>query len=430
MPSKQQFQHSLLRIILHVAAALAIVFVWTVVATQSAQAQTFTVLHNFTGGVDGAKPSSGLTLDAVGNLYGTTFSGAGNCTSNGCGTVFELGRGGSGWFLIPLYRFTGRQDGANPAARVILGPHGSLYGTTQYGGGGCFYGCGTVFELPPPAHTSPNVFGGWTNTVLHSFTGRPDGENPWYSPVAFDSGGNIYLTTYVGGYWNYGAVVKLTPDHGIWAESVIYSFGSALPMSGVVLDGLGNLYGTNLREGLSFGVVFELTPSGSGWTENTLHSFSAGGDAFPAGGLIFDQAGNLYGTTAGDACTGGTVFMLSPSAGGWAYSLLHSFAPTCSYGGLGAGPYASLVMDTAGSLYGTASAAGAYSCGSGYGCGSVFKLTPGSDGWTFTSLHDFTGGSDGATPISSLVLDANGNMYGTASSGGTYDNGVAWQITP
>ena len=161
-----------------------------------------------------------------------------------------------------------------------------------------------------------------------------------------------------------------------------------------------------------------MTPSGSGWIENTLYTFHNLSDgAFPQSGLIFDQSGNLYGTTSAWAtCTGGTVFKLVPSIGDWTLTTLHSFTGCV-------GPEASLVMDAAGDLYGTTFSDGAYG-------GNVFKLTFYNGGWTYTSLHDFTGGSDGGVPLSNVIFDANGNLYGTASRGGAYGYGVVWQITP
>ncbi len=158
--------------------------------------------------------------------------------------------------------------------------------------------------------------------------------------------------------------------------------------------------------------------SSSGWTGTDLHLFSGGSDGNTIyGGLVFDQAGNLYGDTfLGGEYNGGTVFELSPSNGGWSFNVIYNFT--------GSGPWASLSIDAAGNLYGTTTGSGAY------GYGNVFKLTPSDGGWTYTSLHDFTGGSDGGFPVSVVSFDANGNLYGTAEVGGAYDNGVVWEITP
>ncbi len=153
-----------------IASALLLIF-----AAAESQAQTFTVLHNFTGGADGAYPYAGLTMDQAGNFYGTTANGgntAGDCVFNGCGTVFKLKRAGSGWILSPLYSFSG-PDGNSPQAGVIIGPDGSLYGTTIYGGTA---NAGTVFKLSPPPSACKTALCPWRETVLYSFQGGSDGE--------------------------------------------------------------------------------------------------------------------------------------------------------------------------------------------------------------------------------------------------------------
>jgi uncharacterized repeat protein (TIGR03803 family) len=207
-------------------------------------------------------------------------------------------------------------------------------------------------------------------------------------------------------------------------------------LSGVIFDSFGNLYGTTQQGGAGdcgsgCGVVYKLAPSGGSWTESVLHYFAGDPDgALPIAGLIFDQAGNLYGATTSGGYHGGncytegcgTVFQLSPSGGGWAYSLLYTFTESGSRPN--GGPAASLTMDASGNLYGTTVADGPN------GAGSVFKLTHSPSGWTYTSLHDFTAGSDGGNPWSTVTFDANGNMYGMTSTGGTYNKGVIWQITP
>jgi uncharacterized repeat protein (TIGR03803 family) len=189
----------------------------------------------------------------------------------------------------------------------------------------------------------------------------------------------------------------------------------------VIRDSGGNVYGTTSIGGTyGYGTVFELVPSRGGWSPNTLYSFQYTPDGgFPYAGLIFDQSGNLYGTaSAGGPGDGGTAFELKSSGGGWTYELINGFS------GMRGGPEASLTMDAAGNLYGTTVGDGVY------GFGSVFELTPSRDGWTYTSFHDFTGGSDGAYPVSSLLLDRNGNVFGTAYLGGDYAAGVIFEITP
>ena len=411
--------------------AFAIAFLLTVSATEAAQAQTYTVIHNFAEGLDGDEPAAGLTLDGAGNLYGTTFEG-----DFLTGTVFKLSHKGGGWVLSPLFLFTaGGSGGAIPYARVIFGPDGSLYGTTGYGGNpqNCGDGCGTVFNLKPKPNPPTTPLSQWLEKAIYPFGGGSDGANPYGADLIFDKAGNIYGTTYNGGGGNCsggcGAVYKLTPSNGSWTESLIYSFTQGgdgqHPWGGVIFDQSGNLYGTTTYGGAyGSGAIYELTPSGSGWTESLLYSFTGGTDgANPYAGLIFDQAGNLYGAAAAAGSgNGGTAFELTPSNGGWTFTLLYSF--TGASGQFGAGPVANLAFDSAGNLYGTTHGDGAYNHG------AVFKLTPGSGSWAYTSLHDFTGGTDGAYPRCNIVFDKNGNMYGTAAAGGTMDYGVVFEITP
>ena len=410
-----------------VAPALAIVFGLAVVASQPAQAQTFRVLHAFTGGNDGGNPSAGVTLKA-GYLYGTTYAG-GDLACNpphGCGTAYQLKHGGAGWTFSNLYTFTG-SDGAIPTAPVVFGPDGALYSTTEFGG----YD-GNVFKLRPGQQPRPHSARA-RESVLHTFAGGTnDGSKP--IGVVFDQAGNIYGTTSSGGAYGDGTVYKLTASGNGWTESVLHSFGLFLdgqvPYRSVpVLDNAGNLYGTTYYGGTGgWGTVFQVTPTDTGWKENVIYNFQGGADGrYPYTGLILDEAGNLYGTTS-DAGTGGggTVFELSPSGSGWTFSLLHGITGTV---GNSCGPQLALIMDAAGNLYGTTGCDGAHSAG------NVFKLTNTGSSWTYTSLHDFTAGSDGALPISSVALDANGNLYGTTYYGGSgcsakYGCGVIWEITP
>lgn len=444
MPSKQQFCSSLSRAISGVASialAMAIVLALTMAWIPAAQAQTFTVIHTFSW-LEGSFPATGLTIDAAGNLYGTTAQGG----ANNSGTVFELSNGGSGWVLNTLYSFTwGSSGGAVPQGRVTVAQDGSVYGTAIYGGiGECFehYGCGTVFHLTRSGQ-SPET--DWNLTVLHSFSGKSDGANP-QGDLTFDESGSIYGIAGGGGSpggdclwgtpYSCGTVYKLTPSSDSWLASVLHYFhvdvagyGSvdgASPRGGVIFDRSGNLYGVTLQGGrYGGGTEYQLSPSGSGWTEQILHGVGLG----PSGGLIMDASGNLYGTTSnGGKNNGGTVFELTAAKGSWTYTTIFRSFPVngtdCSQGWCG--PQAKLVMDTAGNLYGTTQGGGAY------GAGTVFKLTRASVGWVYTSLHDFTGqgGSDGAFPVSSLIFDANGNLYGTASEGGTGNNGTVFEITP
>jgi uncharacterized repeat protein (TIGR03803 family) len=431
------------------AAFLAASFLLFVSAT--AQAQTFQVLHTFTGGSDGAIPVAGLTMDRAGNLYGATNAGGNigsNCqfggAANGCGTVFKLVRRSSGWVLSPLYAFQDYTDGLFPSSRVIFGPDGALYGVTQSGGeaNDCnpgFGTCGTVFRVTPPATSCKSFICQWQKTTILSFNGT-DGDEPM-SEVVFDQAGNLYGTTYGGGgngndicFYDTngcGTVYELTPSNGTWTQTVLHAFPATgfdgqNPEANLIFDSAGNLYSSTVAGGaVGLGGVFQLSPSGSGWTESLLYSFYTNSNGVvPEGGLLL-ASGNLIGTTSGGgAGNGGTVFQLTPGQGRWTFNLIYSLP------GFGDdfGPRASLTMDAAGNLYGTTVAGGTF------GYGSAFKLTPSNGGWTYTSLHDFTGGSDGSYIASNLIMDADGNLYGVASQGASGSCfrgcGVIFEITP
>jgi len=251
----------------------------------------------------------------------------------------------------------------------------------------------------------------------------PDGALPGFGDLIFDSAGHMYGVTTDGGE-TLGTVFELARQpSGIWLESIIYDFGleDEYPQAGPLLDSQGNIYTTSTNGGsYGWGAAVQLVNTASGWTGNVLHSFAGtGGDdgGLPYAGLISDQAGNLYGATwYGGANDAGTAFELTPSGAGWTFNVIYSFT--------GGGPWANLTMDAAGNLYGTTIGDGTY------GKGSVFKLTQSAGVWTYTSLHDFTGGSDGGFPVSNVIFDSSGNLYGTASEGGTDRNGVVWEITP
>ena len=407
---------------------LAIGFLLTVATAPAARAQTFSLLHTFTGGNDGARPVSGLTMDRAGRLYGTTQYG-GNIH---LGSVYQLTRKGSGWVNNPIYSFNGNEtnDGAMPYSGLTIGPDGSFYGTTYEGGGDCAlsnHGCGTVYNLRPAAAACKAALCPWTETVIYRFVGGSDGANPGGGNVIFDAAGNLYGTTDNGGASGVGTVYELTPSNGGWTEKVLYTFAGGSdgthPWGGVILDQTGNLYGTTSQggigcDGFGCGTVFELTPSGSGWTKKILYSFTGGRDGTdPYAGLVFDQSGNLYGATAfSGSGGGGTVFELTPSNGSWTFTLVYSLTG-------GQGPNYSLAIDGADNLYGTAPEGGA-------SAGVVFRLAPAGGGWTYTALHNFTGGYDGGLPIGSPMLDADGNVYGTTYNDGANDDGTVWEITP
>lgn len=423
------------------------VFVIVVLAL-SAQAQTFQVIHSFTGGPDGSHPQAGLTQDKAGNLYATTTEGAyhgGDCVTSGCGAVIKLSQQRSVWMSSPLYAFQGGDGGWLPDAGVIAGSQGTLYGTTSAGGAGNGgFGYGVVYGLQPASHDCAEGVCPWTENVLYQFAAGSDGWQPTLGNLVFDRAGNIYGTTEDGGsggcYGGFGCgvVFKLTPSNGGWIETVLYSFtgggDGAYPQSGLLLDQSGNIYGTATSGGIGncnayvsgCGVVFELTPSNRGWTQTVLYSFTGGADGgVPEGGLTWGAAGILYGTTTAGGAGNGTVFELVPGRpwqASWTLNSIYAFPGP----GL-PGPTASLVLDSAGNLYGTTlnGPPNYPPCE-----GSIFKLSRSYERWDYSLLHCFTGGSDGGQPYSPVTLGANGNLFGTTYDGGAYGDGVVWEVTP
>ncbi len=380
-----------------------------------ASAQAFQVIHNFTGGTDGAAPPDTLAQDVGGHFYGTTSLGG----QNGDGIVFKFVHVNSGWILTPIYNFTA-QSGV-PGWGVTIAANGTLYTNASYASvlGGA---CGTVLLLRPPATAPRSVYTMWNETAMWTYVGSQEGCPT--GNLTLDAAGNVYGVTQGGGANGWGSTFELTHSASGWSETVLYSFqdgtDGGAPYSGVILDSAGNLYGTATARGANrAGTVFELSPSSGGWTYKVLYSLQGGNDGSqPVAGLIFDSDGNLYGATASDGSgDGGTVFELTPSQGNWNFNLLTSLTG-------GGGPVASLTMDPVGKLYGTTFR------DDSYGYGSVFKLTPSNGSWTYTDLHDFTGGADGGYPGGGVVLDSSGIFYGTAVLGGTNGGGVIYEITP
>jgi len=424
------------------ARPFAVAALFAVLCAASAQAQTFTILHQFTGGTDGSNPYSSPVMDRGGNLYGVApFGGQQSCqTQNGigCGTAFKLSHRGTGWVFSTLYQFTGHGDGANPIGNLAVSSDGTVYGATDGGGNlNCRAtygdGCGTVFRLQPQPNFCASLSCPWNETQLYKFTGLNDGSD-LLAGVVLDQHGNLYGAAYAGGSSGLGVAYEVSPSGSNWTESTIHTFAGgsdgANPSTTPILDAGGNLYGTTAfgggaggcRDG-GCGSVYELSPSGSQWIESILYNFS-GGNNQPQGGLVFDPQGDLYGTFVHP---GNGVFQLVPSNGNWTFNLLYTQEDQIQ------GFRSTLARDAAGNLYGTSETDGNGNCL--LGCGFVYRLSPSSGGWTFTMLYQFTGGSDGANPIGGVALDASGNLYGTTNAGGTHmcgaiECGVVWEITP
>jgi len=354
-----------------------------------------------------------LIADRAGNFYGTTYSGG-----LGVGTVFKLSHRGSGWVLTPLYAFR-NHDGADPQLGLIFGPDGTLYGTTSLGGD---TGFGVIYNLRPPPTACKSVSCPWTETVLYNFQGMNDSIDPT-GALTFDQSGNLYGTAFGSDFsdkrppsYSSGSVWELVHSGGTWTLNVLFDFTSGNgvnPSGGVIFDQAGNLYGTTYNGGDGgTGTVFELTPSQSGWTDQTLHIFGSMGDA-PMAGLTADHAGNLYGATY----VTGYAFELMPSGGGWNFNTISELTGDI-------GPSSNLTIDSQGNLYGANLESGPARQG------NIFKLSQSGGVWTYTNLYTFTGGSDGGIPVGGVTLDANGNIYGTAAGGGAYGYGTVWELTP
>ena len=427
------------------------------------------VLYSFQGVTDGSTPAGGVVFDKVGNLYGATMDGgSSSCLSfQQCGTVYQLAppaKTGDPWTETVLYVFKGNtnRDGASPFGGLVIDSAGNLYGTTAVGGtGGCsvlgtLMGCGTVYELSPPAQKG----GAWTETVLYSFQGGKDGDLPW-GDLVFNSAGNLYGATEFGGgkgttcdpiFPYCGTVFELSPPRtkgGKWKEKVLHSFAGgtdgANPNGGLVLDNKGAVYGTSQiggdQEGEcrpnGCGTVFALrlpAKSGGKWTEKPLFRFNGQDGATPNAGVILAESGRLYGTAyAGGTSGNGAVFCLTaPKVGRglWNETVLYRFNDADD----GANPEGALVFDGSGDLYGTT-----YTGSGGSQRGTVFRMKPPETKggpWTLGTVHGFTGIPDGENPAAGLVFGKGGNLYSTTQYGGTGSGcsftgcGTVFEVSP
>jgi uncharacterized repeat protein (TIGR03803 family) len=378
----------------------------------------FKIIHSFTAQ---EQSPEGVAPDRAGNLYGATAAGG----DSGAGLVYELFPKGQGWLFAPLYSFTGGADGVGPMP-VILGPNGTLYGTAGGGMQDCNgKDCGLVFNLRPPPTACLTALCGWTENVIYRSKGGTDGWGPGDNLV-FDQAGNLYGTTPTGGAYGHGTVYELMPSGGGgWTETVLYSFtgGNDGDQPDALLLGKdGSLYGTTAGPGGA--VMFQLVPIGGSWEERVIGP--------PLGSLIQDSFGNLYGFGNYYQCfddggyyycdTFSNIFMGSRSNfGDWRFAVIddgwrHHWLPDWGYDVV-----YDLAVDAAGEIYGTEGGKIDLS-GSGYAySGDVFRLVPGDR----QALVSFEGDN-----FSNLTLDASGNIYGTTAGCGTYKEGTVWQLSP
>jgi hypothetical protein len=389
------------------AAALALS---PLVTPAPGDAASLSTIATFSG-ANGAFPSGSLIADSAGNLFGTTRNGG----ASGVGTVFELVKGSGGYTLSTIASFNST-NGANPEANLIADSTGNLFGTTRQGGAS---NNGTVFELVKGS-------GGYTLSTIATFN---DTNGKW--PVAgllADSAGNLFGTTRYGGASGNGIVFELVKASGGYTLSTLVSFNGtngSSPWGGLIADGAGNMFGTTYTGGpfgsgsaAGSGTVFEMVKGSGGYTLSTLATLARPNGADIMAGLVADNAGNLFGTTYfGGTNDLGTVFELVKGSAGYTLSTLVSFNGTN-----GQNPEASLIVDSAGNLFGTTYNGGASSNG------TVFELVKGSGGYTLSTLVSFNG-TNGGGPISSLIADSSGNLFGTTFSGGPTNAGTVFQIT-
>jgi len=400
------------------------IFALVVTIANVAWAAGYKRVYSFTGGLDGRDPATHLTFDSAGNAYGTTAGGG----EFDFGAVFKLTPSDAGWVQTVIYSFAGGNDGLDPHGGVTIGPDGALYGTAVAGGnaGICAGdGCGVVYRLAL-------VGDQWLQSTIHNFKGDNDGWGPG-SRVVFDAAGNLFGTTPNGGRHSAGTIFMLTPTPGgAWHKRTIHSFtggkdGATGSMGDLIFDAAGNIYGVTEQGGANgVGTVYKLSPSPTGhWTLTTLYAFKGmpdGGN--PYGGLIWDSAGNLYGTSYYGGSVGmGTAFQLTPGPNGkWQENILYNFLGDTD----GSLPTTTLIFDKAGNLFGTTSAGGRPSCD----CGTVFKLTLSGGSWKEKIVHNFGKSFDGYAPNYGLTFDAAGNLYGATPAGGTSRKGMIFKFTP
>ncbi len=369
-------------------------------------------------------PNGPLLADQTGNLYGTTFYGGNDSCSLGCGTVFELSPDGQGgWTESVLYRFTGGVDGQSPAAGLILDSHGNLYGTT--GGAVCPPACGSAFELSPGAS-------GWTFAVLHTFLGKKDGGG-LAGGLTMDTAGNLYGTTIRFGSKGKGTTFRLSYSNQGWVLKTLHAFAfdqnGSNPQGSLIVNPAGTtIYGAASYGGtLGYGVVYSLTLNAKGfWVEKVLYTFPGGTrGGNPRFGLSSDSAGNLYGIATKTTSKLDLVYQLSKLQGKWTERTIFGFRYPSTGQPDGAG--GNVFVNDAGSVFG-------FGGGGSAGRGTIYELTQSAGKWAETLLYSFVGNSGGVDPVGPPIMDANGKLYGVASSGGAgcFGNGcgTVFEFTP
>ena len=386
-----------------------------------AAGQTENVLHAFQAGADGYYPEIyPLVLDAAGNVYGTTtYGGGGNCTFGvytGCGMIYQLtppAQTGGAWTENIIWQFQGGSDGAIPGGLLLRG--GKLFGTAGTGGSGaCSGGCGYLFELTPPAATG----GSWTKTPVYDF---PTADTACGVTAFDAAGGLYGVGPSSNTNGSICELIPPRSKGGSWTGRTLYVFkgvprrqsiGDGSGPLGVTFDSKGTLWGATasggycqqFEGGSCFGILFSLTPpstAGGAWTESVVHRFS-NLDENPISGVVIDKAGALYGITYVEAYrfSGGAVTAIGT----------FSDLPPNGYA-----PAGGVVVDAAGNVYGTTAAGGQF------GYGTVYKLTPSAGGnspWPQTILHSFAGGTDGWNPEGPMTLGRGGVLFGTTQIGG------------
>jgi len=420
--------------------AFGVALATAMVTAHGASAYTYKVIHDFCSKrlcADGQTPMSGVILDASGNIYGTTQYGG--SAFNGTGTAYGLvpNTDHTKWKSITLYKFAGN-SGTHPLSAPILDANGNLYGVTHDGG---ILGSGTAYELTHKGTRPPRKFKLLVN--FPSSIGKSTGGLSYQgaaSGTLYDGSSPLYVTTPIGGQFSGGTIVQLSMSGESWRFTTLYAFCAIAgcedgksPGSTPMLDANGHIFGTTVQGGSpDQGVVYELMNSGGTWTESVLHTFCQSekclDGATPTNALMSDAAGNFFGTASlgGQSANGGLVFQLAPDG---TYTPVYNFCSLrgCSDGAL---PKSDLLVGSDGTLYGVTANGGGHNGDADHaGGGTVFAL----NGSTLQTLYSFCAQEncrDGEYPVGGLIMDAQGNLFGTTTAGGKYGAGVVFELTP